>query len=532
MIPFALADLALGTFGIGGLGYMTYEAVNRHLRLRKWDGERDSVRDSLKPREPMRIAPAVSMAASWEARRHNAPMIAPDMVFARPEPMPGVLPANVAMALDYGLPSLDQITATTYSSRVSEGLGFLGFPYLAELSQRAEYRKIASIWAKNCVRKWIKLSGDDEKVDAIEAELVRLDARGTFRRAIEKECYFGRCQVFFDFGDFDRAEELAARLVIDPAKVNPKRPLQRLSIVEPMWSYPGRYDAQNPLSPDFYKPSTWYVSGHTVHASRLITMVGHEMPTMLKPAYAFGGVSLTQMCKPYVDNWLRNRQSASDLLNSFSVMVLKTDMESVLGGGAGDALFDRVDMFNKMRDNRGTFVLDKAAEDFSNVSAPIAGLDKLVAQSQEQMSSVSSIPLSVLLGITPTGLNASSDGEIRVFYDAILSYLNEVCRPGIETLLDIVQLSLFGEIDDEISFEFETLWEMSDKDKADIRKSDAEAAVAYINGGVIDPEEERERLNNEDGGAYNGMLDGPAPDVPETDPMDDQDEAAKLPQLP
>jgi phage-related protein (TIGR01555 family) len=256
------------------------------------------------------------------------------------------------------------------------------------------------------------------------------------------------------------------------------------------------------------------------------------MPTMLKPAYAFGGVALTQMCKPYVDNWLRVRQSASDLVNAFSIMVLKTEMSDVLVGGSGDELFTRIDVFNKTRDNRGTFVLDKNAEDFSNVSAPIAGLDKLVAQSQEQMSSVSSIPLSVLLGITPTGLNASADGEIRIFYDSILSYLNEVVRPGLETLLDIVQLSLFGEIDDEITAEFETLWEMSDKDKADIRKSDAEAAVAYINGGVIDPEEERERLNNEDGGAYNGMLDGPAPEPPEVDPMDDENEAAKLPILP
>jgi phage-related protein (TIGR01555 family) len=482
------------------------------------------------PKAPMRIAPQVSMAADWESRRHGAPRFTPDTTFARAVPMPKVLPEG--MAMDYTLPSLDQITAAAYAAQVSEGLGFLGFPYLAELSQRAEYRKIASIWAKNCVRKWIKLSGPEAKTKAIEAELIRLDARETFRKAIEKECYFGRCQVFFDFDDYDRPGELGARLMIDPAKINPDRPIQRLSIIEPMWSYPGRYDAQNPLAPDFYKPSTWYVSGRTVHASRLITMVGHEMPTMLKPAYAFGGVALTQMCKPYVDNWLRVRQSASDLVNAFSIMVLKTEMSDVLVGGSGDELFTRIDVFNKTRDNRGTFVLDKNAEDFSNVSAPIAGLDKLVAQSQEQMSSVSSIPLSVLLGITPTGLNASADGEIRIFYDSILSYLNEVVRPGLETLLDIVQLSLFGEIDDEITAEFETLWEMSDKDKADIRKSDAEAAVAYINGGVIDPEEERERLNNEDGGAYNGMLDGPAPEPPEVDPMDDENEAAKLPILP
>jgi len=32
----------------------------------------------------------------------------------------------------------------------------------------------------------------------------------------------------------------------------------------------------------------------------------------------------------HASHWLRSRQSASDLLHAFSVMVLKTDMESVM----------------------------------------------------------------------------------------------------------------------------------------------------------------------------------------------------------
>jgi phage-related protein (TIGR01555 family) len=246
------------------------------------------------------------------------------------------------------------------------------------------------------------------------------------------------------------------------------------------------------------------------------------MPNMLKPAYAFGGVSMTQLCKPYVDNWLRARQSGSDLLNSFSTMVLKTNMEEVLAGGGGVDLWRRVDFFNKTRSNRGTFVVDKNEEDFSNVSAPISGLDKMVAQAQEQMSSVSGIPLVVLLGITPSGLNASSEGEIRVFYDAILSYLERVCRPCLETLLDVIQLSLFGDIDQTMKFEFVPLWEMSDKDKADIRKSDAEADTAYINGGVVSPEEARLRLQSDETSLYHGVdLSGPPPE-PEQEEADEE----------
>lgn len=62
---------------------------------------------------------------------------------------------------------------------------------------------------------------------------------------------------------------------------------------------------------------------------------------------------------------------------------------------------------------------------------------------------------------------------------------------------------------------------MSDKDKADIRRADAEADGIYIDRGVIDPDESRARLNDEEGGVYSGALAGPAPEVPDDEGGDD-----------
>lgn len=459
--------------------------------------------------------PAVNPRQRWEHLTHGTPIVAPASMVLRADPMPGVVPSGFAMD---DLPAVPNSAANAYSMMFHEGIGFLGYPYLAELSQRAEYRHVCSTWAEHCVRKWIKFTGDDERIARIEQEFDRLNVRELFQEAIELECIFGRMQIFMDFGDFDKPNELPAPLIIKPGKIKPGRPLKRLKTVEPMWSYPGIYDGINALAPDFYKPSQWFVMGQDVHASRLLTLVSRGVPNMLKPAYAFGGVSLAQMCKPYVDNWLRARQSVSDLMHSFSVMVLKTDMESRI---SNNELISRVQAFTQFRDNRGTFVIDKESEDFANVSAPIAGLDKLQAQALEQIAAVSGIPLVVLLGQTPTGLNASSEGEIRVFYDKIMAYNEKVCGPAIRTLLDVVQLSLFEDIDQDIGFKFVSLWEMSDKDKADIRKSDAEADAVYINAGVVSPEETRTRLNDEEEGLYGGMLKGPAPDLPEMDdPLD------------
>lgn len=490
------------------------------------------------PNEPEVVAPSKGMRLHpmlLAPSTGPAPRIDPAEMFMRPTAPRGMFPPGIAM--DHaGLPAnggtLAAITAWGMQSALNEGLVFPGYPYLAQLAQRPEYRRAVEIRAEHMTRKWIKISGPDEKrlkrirekLDGPESR-GGLNARAKFREAAEKEGFFGRSHLFCDFGDWASAREVATPLVIDERKVSPKRPIKRLTLVEPMWAYPGLWDSTNPLSPAFYKPSVWYAYGRTVHASRFLTFVSNEVPDMLKPSYAFGGLSMSQMGKPYVDNWLETRQSVNDLVQAFSQMVLSTDLSSILGGGCDASSIDfRVDYFNQTRDNRGTMVIDKATEEFSNVSVPLSSLDKLQAQAQEHMSSVWGIPLVVYLGVTPSGLNASSDGEIRTFYADIKAGQEATFGPALLRLLDIVQLSLDGKIDPEVTFEFVDLWETSEMEQAEIRKTEAETDAAYVNMGAISNEEVRERLREQEGGQYHGVdLSGEAPEPDDDDSPDDKD---------
>jgi uncharacterized protein len=229
------------------------------------------------------------------------------------------------------------------------------------------------------------------------------------------------------------------------AKVG-KGSLKRIRVIEPVWTYPSRYNATDPLKPDWYKPSSWFVQGKEVHSTRLLTFIGREVPDLLKPAYSFGGLSMSQMIKPYVDNWLRVRQSVSDLISTFSTSGIKTDLSNFLAAG-GDELFKRLVLFNRNRDNQGLLVLDKNNEDYFNVSTPLGTLDQLQAQAQEHMASVSRIPLVKLLGISPAGLNASSEGEIETFDDTINAAQEAQIRPNLTRLMHFVMLSLWGAVD-------------------------------------------------------------------------------------
>jgi len=443
--------------------------------------------------------------------------------FTPAEPMDGVVPAGGAvMAMDWtGSAAFSYASLGGYSS---EGVQWLGYPYLSELAQRPEYRRASEIIAKEMTRKWIKINatGEDDKSDRvreIEDEFERLKVRDNFHQLAQVDGFFGRAQLYIDVGA--GPAELDKPLLRKPEKIK-KGTLKSLNVVEPYWTYPANYNSTNPLALDFYKPQAWYVNGKTVHHTRLLTFVGREVPDLLKPAYSFGGLSLSQMGKPYVDNWLRTRQSVSDLIHSFSVPVLKTNLSteimpgqgSFLSGGSPDGLINRVEAFNLFRDNRGTFLIDKTEEDFAIESSPLSSLDKLQAQSQEQMASVWGIPLVVYCGVTPSGLNASSDGEIKVFYAWVNAQQEHFFRPGLQAVFEIAQLSLWGEIDPSLSFTFVPLWQMSETDAAIVRKTDAETDSIYITDGVISPHEARVTVATAEESRYAGLDLTEDPDPP------------------
>ncbi len=439
-----------------------------------------------------------------------------------PEPPPGVRPRSAPVPKGMAMDDASQVAGGTWGAWATqglwgEGLAFPGYPYLAELSQRAEYRNGVDTIAEEITRKWIKFiaTGDEDKTDKIqkiEAAFKRFQIRDLFNHAAELDGFFGMGMIYIDTGATDDLEELKTDLPMTKEKIG-KGELKGFVVIDPLWVSPVNYNATDPLKPDYLKPWTWYVMGKEVHSSRLLIIRSRELPDLLKAAYNFGGLSLSQIAKPYVDNWLRTRQSVSDLIHSFTVFVLKTVMGNITQ--ATEAFINRLQLFVLGRDNQGLFVVDKDQEDFANVSAPLGGIEELQAQSQEQMAAVWKTPLVKLLGITPTGLNATSDGEIRVFYDHIHAVQEKDYRQPVKRCSEAVQLNEFGEIDPDIDFEFEALWELDDAGKAAVQKTQADTAEVLINAGVITNDEERKRQAGDPHSPYHGLK-GDAPEYEDT----------------
>lgn len=407
---------------------------------------------------------------------------------------------------------------------------FKGYPYLAQLSQMPEYRNISQTIAEEMTRKGITIKGSDsvpkKKIAELQEFVSKYKLMEVCRNALEQDGFFGRSHIYVDVAKPNGAKaeddpvELESELFLSDKKI-PKGSSLVFTVVEAMWTYPGLYNSVNPLAEDYYRPTTWYVMGKTVHSSRLVPIIAQPVADILKAAYSFGGLSLSQIAEPYIDNWIRTRNSVGDMVHSYSLTGLKTDLSSLLEVETDDPqdLMNRVAMLNETKDNRSTVVIDKDKEEFFQYNTPIAGLDKLQAQAQEHICSVTHIPLVKYTGLSPTGLNASSDGEIRVWYDFILARNERVLREPLKYMLEIIQLVEWGKIDESLTFEFAPLFEPTPKELEELRKSRAESDKVYVDSGVISQQDARSILVNEPGSRYASLDQALPPELEEDDPQ-------------
>lgn len=411
----------------------------------------------------------------------------------------------------------------------------LGYPLLSLLAQDPIIRAIVETLADEMVRKWCELkytgdeTGEDKKVAEITDTLKALKIEKLFRDAKITDGFMGGAMLFIDMGDDTDTDagmaEVKTRLTISKEKVRPGS-FKGLRLIEPLTCYPAQYNTTNPMAPHFYDPQTWWVMGKEVHASRLLKFVSNPVPMLLKPAYSFFGISMAQMALDFVERFTTVRVSVAEVVRKFSLSILSTDMTQVLepagtgdGLNAGDQLKKRALMFRLLRDNDGLMVIDKEKEDYTQINTPLSGLHDIMWKQFELIAAVARTPAVKLLGISPSGFS-TGDTDIRNWYDQVLSQQEKSFTDPLKTVIDLIQLSRYGEIDPSVTFEWVPLYEMDALQAAEIRKSDCDTDCAYIDRGVIAPEESRKRLRDDPKSGYNGIDADDLPEMPDDDAED------------
>jgi phage-related protein (TIGR01555 family) len=129
-------------------------------------------------------------------------------------------------------------------------------------------------------------------------------------------------------------------------------------------------------------------------------------------------------------------------------------------------------------------------EEFEVVERPMLGaIDGTMMQYYIRLAAAAGMPLTVLLGMAPSGMDATGDSDMELYFNTVDVYRKEVLEPLILRLIHMIARSLGHEGPDEWELCWPELSRPKPLDVATTEKMRMDCAVAAITSQVVLPEE-------------------------------------------
>ena len=225
-----------------------------------------------------------------------------------------------------------------------------------------------------------------------------------------------------------------------------------------------------------------------VHHSRCFRMGGHKLPFFQAITEMMWDESVVERLWDRLIEFETATASAGGLIGRALLRTVGIDgFREILaaGGEAKDGLISMFEYMRMFQTNEGLTLLDKE-DTFQTTAYSFAGLSDMIGQFGEQLSGASEIPLVRLFGQSPSGLGSDGASDIRNYYDGINAKQESTLRNPVELIIKIMWRSLFGEAaPSDLTFKFYPLWQMSDKEKAEIAASKTTAVIAAHQDSLI-----------------------------------------------
>lgn len=356
-------------------------------------------------------------------------------------------------------------------------------------------RKIVTVPALDTFRQWREWQATEHEVELLEAEEQRLGLKRKLPEAYTLARLFGTAYLYFGF-EGNPAEPL------DATKVK-KGGIKYVTVLTPSQLVPYEYE-DDVLSENYGKPRLYTVNSTTgisamgqvrVHPSRIVVLTGHQKPIGI---FSTGGEvgqdrlgdSVLQSCMEDIKRFEATAANIASLIYESKVDVIRV---KGLMNIAGDPLqsrklLERYRLAATAKSNNGMLLLDMETEEYSSKTAVFSTLPDIMDRFGLNVSGAGDIPATRLFGRSPAGMNATGESDNRNYLDRIKADQEVIIRPAMAALDEAIIWSALGSRPPEIHYIWASLWQMSDKERADLGSSYATAIKTLHDTGLI-PEE-------------------------------------------
>ena len=231
-----------------------------------------------------------------------------------------------------------------------------------------------------------------------------------------------------------------------------------------------------------------------VHHTRLIVFLGTR-PT-IEQRIELQGWSDSVLDR--VDTVLRDYnmgwKAVTHLLQDASQAVFKIkNLIQQIAANNTSAILTRLRLVDMNRSIARAIAIDADGETFERQPYNFGGVHEILDKLMLRMASAARMPVTILMGQSPAGMDATGDSDTRWFYDTIASDRQTELTPKLRHLLKIVMLAkdgpTGGKLPENWAIQYPSLWEPTPKEESEVRKNTAEQDKTYIETGVATAEE-------------------------------------------
>lgn len=370
---------------------------------------------------------------------------------------------------------------------------FCGTPSL-QYSRGGLYGRVIDLPADKAVSRGVEIKGDVDK--QIDSELDRLNALGALADAIRWSRLTGGAGIIL-LADDGRSNE--------PLDVNRLGKIEELKVF-PLTAFtplPDKYS--DPTEKNYGEPTKYRVStgfaNFVVHETRIIPVAGDPLPMAVnQTSIPWAGRSVADRVYPaiarytesleYANKILQRKQQAVYAMAGLADMI-KNKLESVVQ--------TRISLVDSVRGVLNTVAVD-ADDTYDIKDTSLGGIKDVVGEQKVSVSTESGIPVTILFGESPGGMNATGDADFDGYHEMVEGIQKTRATPALERLVSLIlaQTSFKTQIN-EWTIIWPSLSSPTDKEVADVRKTNAEAEVKELEAldmvvgmGIISEEEAKE----------------------------------------
>ncbi len=386
--------------------------------------------------------------------------------------------------------SLTNLVSNLGTSRDKAAATFYSMPMLSDDELLNAYRgawlprKIVDIPAFDSIRAWRDWQARKPQIEAIEAEEKRLNLMGKLLETRIKARLWGGAAMVIGTGDQDLTQPL------DVERIG-KGGLKYLTVMTRRHLTAGEID-RDPASEWYGKPKVYQLNSADgrqleIHPSRLVVFNGSQPPDedIVTSAYAGWGDSVLLSVVDAIKQADGTAANIASLVFEAKVNVIRIpDFMQNLGNAEYRAkILERYTLAATAKGINGDLLLDKE-EEYEQKTANFATLPDVLMSFLQIVSGAADIPATRLLGQSPAGMNSTGESDLRNYYDRLQAMQTVEMTPAMARLDECLIRSALGSRDPDVYYEWAPLWGMSEKEKADVFKTKADAARQLVGSGT------------------------------------------------